>query len=104
MSPAWIERLKTAAVLLMMLLAYGIVGRMDYDDELRQQQAYRQVRELVMAAQWCAPKPGQRAMQEWSDGRLHCEITDNTGYGRAKRIVTQMDAPVLSYPLARSED
>lgn len=100
----WIDRLVTAAVLLLLLLAYGVAGRMDYDDAATQAEAARQVRELVMAAQWCGPKPGQRAVQEWRDGRLHCSIYENTGYGHTPRIVARLEAPELSYPLGTQEE
>ncbi|MDD5249673.1 MAG: hypothetical protein PHY45_11840 [Rhodocyclaceae bacterium] len=95
-SKDWI---KTAVLLLVLLLAYGAAGRMEFDDARTGEEAARQARELVMAAQWCGPKPGQRSVQEWRDGRLHCEIYEHTGYGRTKRIVAQLDAPALSYPL-----
>lgn len=105
MQSQWEGRLITAALLLVLLLAYGVAGRIDYDEAQRQREAVRQVRELAMAAQWCGPKPGQRTVQEWQGGRLQCAIYEGqAGYGMAPRLVARMDAPVLSHPLAMGEE
>ncbi|MDO8934215.1 MAG: hypothetical protein Q7U97_17635 [Rhodocyclaceae bacterium] len=104
MSAKWKDRLATAALLLFLLLVHGVVGRWDFDDARRGEEAARQVRELVSAAGWCGPKPGQVALQEWRGDRLHCTIKENTGYGRAPRIVARLEAPMLMHPLATTED
>lgn len=99
----WIDRLYTAALLLVLLVAYGVAGRMDFEDEVMRQEAGRQVRQLVAAVQWCGPKPGQRAVQEWRDGRLVCSIFENNGYGRTPRIVAHLEIPQLDHPLAKED-
>lgn len=100
----WAERLKTAGLLALVLFAYGVAGRLDYEDAKLRDEAARQIRALVSAASWCGPKPGQVARQEWRDGRLHCAIYENTGYGRAPRIVAQAEAPALLHPLSNEEE
>jgi hypothetical protein len=101
---AWRERVGTALLLLALLMAYGVVGRMDFDDERRREEGARQVRELVLAATWCGPQPGQRAIQEWHGDQLRCTILENIGYGRAPRIAAQMELPALMHPLAMEGD
>lgn len=100
MSPIWRERLTTAVICLLILVAYGIVGRWDYEDARIAEEAARQVRSLVAAAGWCGPKPGQISLQEWDEGRLRCTIKENTGYGRAPRIVARLEGPALSHSTA----
>ena len=49
----------------------------------------------------CTPGPGQRAIQTWDSAakRIHCEIHENVGYGRAPRVVLQVSLPTLDHPL-----
>lgn len=55
------DRIKTAACLLLLLLAYGFVGRMDYEDEVRS------------AAFACEQQYGQEAVFVETDDGWECQ-------------------------------
>ncbi len=63
------EKTKTVLVLLALFLAFGIVGRMDYEEEQRQQaqaQAWAASRDAQgQAMAECLPMPGEVAIVGW---------------------------------------
>lgn len=99
----WADGKITAALLLGLLLVLGITGRLDYAEAQQQQEAARQLRELVMAAKLCGPKPGQRSLQEWRDGRIYCAIWEGNAYAGDLQLVATADTPALSHPLSGEE-
>ena len=80
------------AVMFCVLFSYGITDYNDRGSDTRHEAA-RQARALIAAAGWCAPKPGQRATQEWREGRLSCTIVENYQYGMRPRVVMRELAP-----------
>lgn len=60
-----------------LLLAFAVVGGIDYE-EAKRQEVLRQARAVDLAAGTCLPRPGQRTVWEWTgegdDARLRCVI------------------------------
>ena len=85
----------TAMCLLAILVLYGIVGRLNYEEELASQYQRGQLAHKV--AMLCLPHTeNQVALAKYIGGTLSCTIVDNSGYGLAPRLVRRNDLPSVT--------
>lgn len=103
----WRGRALIAGGIGVLLIAFGIVGVIDFEEELRLEAA-RQERAVSLAASHCLPRPGQETRWTWKDAdgtavtplraqgqrpdpetiRLYCAVYDAPAvYGRAPNLV-----------------
>lgn len=79
--------MKTAAILALLLIGFGIVGELDYRDAVARETATREHRNWVQRN--CIPKkPGERGVIEVRpNGSTSCSVHERAGYGSAPRLV-----------------
>ncbi len=87
------ERIKVTLLLIGLLAVLGLVGTGEYEDAARAEVMDAAIRSAARA-QWCAPVPGETAVQEWRGEALRCRI-----YARDGRLVAALDAPAMAHPL-----
>lgn len=79
--------MKTTLILALLLIAYGVVGRMDYEDALAIDEERQELAEWLQ--QNCVPnKPHQRSVSEMrSDGSIQCAKYENAGGQQVPRLI-----------------